>query len=265
MKYFFQIFLIIILNPFICFPQISNLIQTDSIYKINRVKSITEFTNGSYIKKKITNFDKTSKIIEILEFDSSNNIYTKMIFEYDIHSKCIRTISYPFIYEDSVSGKKLDVPYVDSNYIFITNYNYDKMNRLTSKVEKKFNGEQYSKNSYSYNPKIEIEQYFDSNKVESESKIFFFENGLMKRQFRHRTNKTEKWDFRYTYKFDNFGKVTETIFDIKYSAISKEYYHKINYPIKETNEYLKNGLLKSFTDFYKSKMTWKHDFEYEYW
>ncbi len=262
MKFFLIILLLISLRPISTYCQRN---QSDSFYKANNVKSKIENTNGSYIDKIVTNYNRIGKEIEILEFDTANNIQTKIVFEYDKNSNCIKTVSYPYYYEDRITHNKLEIPFIDSGYIFITKFEYDKNNRLKSKTERKFNGELFSKELYSYNPKIKIEQFFDSNKVESESKIYFSDKGFMVRQFRERSNKTEKWNFIYTNKFNLVGQIIETKYDIKYTAINKKYYRKINYPIKETCEYFKNGLLEKYTYFYESKTTWIHNFTYEYW
>lgn len=265
MRSFFTFLILNFINPVLGFSQDIIKDQTDSIYKVNKVKTKIEQTNGSIIGRVITNYAPNGKERERIELDTTGKMYSKKVFEYDSTAKCRRIIEYSYTYEDSITKEELTTPYADSNYIYITTLEYYKNNMLRFKTQRKFNGELYSKESYTYKPKIEIEQYFQSGKVVLESKIYFLGNGLMKRQLRHTGDKTQKWDFAYTYKYDPDGQVIETKLDIKYSAINKEYYHKINYPVRETYVYFPNGLLRSFTDFYENRITWMHNFTYEYW
>jgi hypothetical protein len=180
-----------------CLSQDKDTFQSDSIYKLNKVKSRTQINVGAYTKQtNIIKYEKTGRISEyILTDESGVKPQNRTVYKYDANGKLI-TEDY---FYGSIEGEK-------------TKIEYDATNRVIKKSTTYYDNKPKNEIQITYDPLVEFEKQFNrEGKLQSEYYNHYEKSNVTSRftgtNFRPNGQKESSWDYRHKNTFDSEGRL----------------------------------------------------------
>jgi hypothetical protein len=198
---------ILILFSLLSFSQVDITYQSDSVYKVNKVKYRVVTFKGSHSKNYQDNFDKAGRCTEKITFDTLGKMLFQSLFEYDNNGRLLKQSSYTYLYTDTVTKKRHVVSVRDSAKYSSTSFQYDSLNRLIKKVSKKQDGTIFSEVIIMYNPKILTEKYWSGDSIYRESVYYYGKDNLPVKELYDYVLRGQKRtsEYKYKYSFDKSG------------------------------------------------------------
>ncbi len=235
---------VLIFNSIISFSQSHDTFQSDSIYKVNKVKSRTQINVGAFTKQtNIINYDKTGRVSEnILTDESGIKAQSRIVYKYDSSGKLIAE-NY---YYGSIEGEK-------------AKFEYDTNNRVIKKSMTYYDKKPKKEVQIIYEPFFECEKLFDrEGNLKSESYTYYEALNVSNRytgsKFNPNGKKELSWDYRYKNTFDNSGKLLK-----REAKQGKQIIQFMEYEYNEkgllTRKTIKSGFAQPIVEEYK----------YEFW
>jgi len=191
------------------FSQDWEYLQTDTVYKMNRVKTFTVRFYGHQGSRIVFSFDTNGRLIEKVQFNSTGEkFYNQNLFQYNEKGK-LAVINY-FTYWHLENNQIVEdsLPHRGSDWATCT-LHYDLSGRLTHRLFTDSAGKVSSKNTYTYNPFTMRSKMFSS--IDSSivrSTIFYDAINIIKRSNSYRVKAGKvisRWEEVYENSFDEQG------------------------------------------------------------
>jgi len=192
------------------FSQDLEYLQTDTVYKMNRVKTCMVRFYGHQGSRIVFSFDTNGRVIDKLQFNSNGEkFYNRNIFQYNEKGKLAVITYFTYWHLENNQIVEDSLPHPSSDWTTCT-LHYDSPGRLVQSLYSNSACEVFSENTYTYNPftlQTKIYSRIDSNIVTNT--IFYDAVNVIKRNsgYREKAGKVIKWEEVYENSFDEQGRI----------------------------------------------------------
>ncbi len=193
------------------FSQDWEYLQTDTVYKMSRVKSCTVRFYGQQGSRIVFSLDTNGRVIDRVQFNSTGEkFYNRNIFQYNEKGKIAFIIYFTYWHLENNQIVEDSLPHPASHWTTCT-LHYDLSDRLAHSLYTDSAGKVSSENTYTYNPITLRSKMFSS--IDSSiitSTIFYDAINVIKRSnyYREKAGKViSKWEVVYENSFDELGRI----------------------------------------------------------
>lgn len=240
-----QILLLLLCFGFLVgFSQEKDTFQSDSLYRVNKVKLRKLIHAGADTKQtNIIRYDKNGRMAEyILSNAPGLNALFKIVYKYDPSGKLIAE---DYFY-GSMAGEK-------------TKIDYDTAKRVLKKSTSYYDNKPKSEIQFSYEPLVEFQKKFNREGILQREQYSYYERSNVTNRFRgtdYRPNgqKDKTWEYTFTNTFDSAGRLVK--------RESKQGTQSIQFMEYEYND---KGLLIRKTIRSEFSPPVIEEYKYEYW
>jgi hypothetical protein len=232
----------LLLISYILFAQYDITYQSDSIYRVNKVKYRVLTYRKSNFKNFEDHFDLNGRCTEKIIYDTTGRLISKKVLDYDSAGRGARQLIYSYLFKDNITKKSYVVSSTDSASIATTIFQYDGLNREIKSVTSSTGRGVLSERDITYDPRIITEKRWSGDTSYYQTITYFGKYDVPVKQLRKYilNGKTRTSEYRYKNIIDKSGN------------LSKRYIKLVDSDYEFTNPNLDNVIFFQQENYYYS-------------